>query len=72
MKTQRWCLFIFALSLMLLLSASSSLAQRSTPGETVDATTAQQQMGNIQVVGQIGGTVHAVALQGNYAYVGVA
>jgi hypothetical protein len=71
MKTQRWRLFIFVFGLMLILSASSSLAQRSIPGEAINPTTAQQQIGNIQVVGQTGGTVQAVALQGNYAYVGV-
>ena len=34
-------------------------------------TTAQQQVQDLQLVEQIGGSTYAVAVQGNYAYVGV-
>ncbi len=40
-------------------------------GEPANASTAQQPAENVELLGQIGGPTYAVAVQGNYAYVGI-
>ena len=70
MKARIFGLFVLVVSLALLSSASGARAQEP-PSTSWEGVVAQQQAQNVELVGQIGGPVYAVALQGNYAYVGV-
>ena len=70
MKARILSLFVLVVSLTLMSSASGALTQRSS-STLWEGVVAQQLAQNVKLVGQIGGQVHAVALQGNYAYIGV-
>ena len=72
--------FIFLTSLALImfpmLLVRPDMARGQGPPPTLSyksgkGVAAQQQAQNVELVGQIGGIVYGVALQGNYAYVGV-
>ena len=65
-------LFILLVGLILFLNASVALAQsQNTVREATGAGTAQQQTGGIDLIGQIGGTLTDIVIQGDYAYLGV-
>ncbi len=71
MKAQRFCLFVLALNLALMSGASGALAQGAQPGGTGNPAVAQQQAQIVELVGQIGGTTAAIAVQGSYACISV-
>ena len=76
MNARIFNLFVLIVSLVLMSSASGAAAQQPSPslpfyqGEVGEVVAAQQQARSVRLVGQIGGTTAAVAVQGNYAYVG--
>ena len=77
MKTRLSCVFVLIASLALIWSTSGTAAQMPTPAppshqwQGAEGVTAQDHAQNVQLMGQTGGATHAVALQGNYAYIGV-
>lgn len=60
---------IFTVSLSLLLIPAG--ATQKPEGRPGDAGNVQQLAENVELVSQLGGSTHAVAVQGSYAYVGV-
>ena len=77
MKARLSCVFVLMVSLALMSSASGAAAQRPTPTlpshqwEGAEGVAAHDQAQNVQLVGQTGGATYAVAVQDNYAYIGV-
>ena len=77
MKARIFTLFVLIVSVALVSSALGAAAQGPTPTllshqwEGGEGVAVQQQSQNVQLVGQIGGETYAVAVQGNYAYIGV-
>jgi len=72
----RFRLLLLAVVFVLLFTSTSTAApgdpSLASPRQAnADTTRLQVQSANVEFVGQIGGTMNAVALQGNYAYVGV-
>jgi hypothetical protein len=64
MKIRILAVCVLFLGLLLALGVLSSNAGEPEPAQTRSAAAAQQQAQDVQVVGQLGGTVRAVALQG--------
>ena len=71
MKARIFFLFVLIVSLALMPGAAGILAQGPEPGGMGDPAAAQQQAQDVELVGQIGGDIHDVVLQGHYAYVAV-
>ena len=71
MKTKLLVICVLSLGLVLVLSVLSSKANKSKPAQIESSVAVQQQAQNVQVVGQLGGTVRAIAVQGSLAYIGV-
>ena len=59
------------MSLALLLNMSITLAQDQESTELVNAEAVQQQTGGIDLIGQIGGELSDIIVQGDYAYLAV-
>ncbi len=71
MRIRLFVMIAIVLSLLLMISVPRTLAQGPEPGGLGDPVTALQHAQNVELVGQIGGAAMAVAVQGNFAYVGV-
>jgi hypothetical protein len=67
----RILLVISTVNLAVMLNTLAPVAQGRKPGDNGNAVTVQQQTDDVELLGQIGGSVIAVARQGNYAYVGI-
>jgi hypothetical protein len=77
MKTRIFSLFILVVGMVLMSNPLDAVAQGPVPkpDQQVEVwlglAPAQQQTQNVKLVGQIGGLTRSVALQGNYAYIGI-
>lgn len=77
MKTRFFSLFILVASLVLVSSPVGVLAQKPilTPDDQTNGwaglTAGQKPTQSVELVGQIGGSSYAIAVEGDYAYIGV-
>jgi hypothetical protein len=71
MKTRIVIMLVLVVALLPLTGSAPSLAQQLPPPTPQGIGVSTEQAQNVEWVGQIGGAALSVAVQGNYAYVGV-